>query len=51
MATTDRRAEVTLPGDREILVTREFDAPRHLVYAHDGVRFGSHRETRGQPHA
>jgi uncharacterized protein YndB with AHSA1/START domain len=25
-------AEVTLPTDEEILITREFDAPRHLVY-------------------
>jgi uncharacterized protein YndB with AHSA1/START domain len=25
-------AKVTLPADDEILITREFDAPRHLVY-------------------
>jgi uncharacterized protein YndB with AHSA1/START domain len=25
-------ATVTLPGDRQILITREFAAPRHLVY-------------------
>jgi uncharacterized protein YndB with AHSA1/START domain len=25
-------ATVTLPSDTEILITREFDAPRHLVY-------------------
>ena len=25
-------ASVTLPSDEEILITREFDAPRHLVY-------------------
>jgi uncharacterized protein YndB with AHSA1/START domain len=25
-------AKVTLPSDTEILITREFDAPRHLVY-------------------
>lgn len=25
-------AVVTLPSDTEILITREFDAPRHLVY-------------------
>jgi len=25
-------AVVTLPADTEILITREFDAPRHLVY-------------------
>jgi uncharacterized protein YndB with AHSA1/START domain len=25
-------ATVTLPTDREILITREFDAPKHLVY-------------------
>ena len=30
--TTSRSAEVTLPTDEQILVTREFDAPRHLVY-------------------
>jgi uncharacterized protein YndB with AHSA1/START domain len=29
---TSRRATVTLPSDSEILITREFDAPRHLVY-------------------
>jgi uncharacterized protein YndB with AHSA1/START domain len=26
------KANVTLPTDEEILITREFDAPRHLVY-------------------
>jgi uncharacterized protein YndB with AHSA1/START domain len=26
------KATVTLPSDEEILITREFDAPRHLVY-------------------
>jgi uncharacterized protein YndB with AHSA1/START domain len=31
-AATDRRATLTLPTDEQILVTREFDAPRHLVY-------------------
>ena len=31
--TTDtRKATVTLPADDQILITREFDAPRHLVY-------------------
>jgi uncharacterized protein YndB with AHSA1/START domain len=30
--TDSRRAVVTLPSDTEILVTRQFDAPRHLVY-------------------
>ena len=25
-------AKVTLPGDRQILITREFDAPKHLVW-------------------
>jgi len=29
---SSRRAEVTLPADDQILITREFDAPRHLVY-------------------
>jgi uncharacterized protein YndB with AHSA1/START domain len=29
---TSRRATVTLPSDNEILITREFDAPKHLVY-------------------
>jgi uncharacterized protein YndB with AHSA1/START domain len=32
MATTSGTATVTLPTDRQILITREFDAPRHLVY-------------------
>ena len=31
-ATTEGSAKVTLPGDDQILITREFDAPRHLVY-------------------
>jgi uncharacterized protein YndB with AHSA1/START domain len=30
--TTSRSAKVTLPQDDQILITREFDAPRHLVY-------------------
>jgi len=30
--TNARRATVTLPTDEEILITREFDAPPHLVY-------------------
>jgi uncharacterized protein YndB with AHSA1/START domain len=30
--TTSQSAKVTLPTDEQILVTREFDAPRHLVY-------------------
>ena len=30
--TSSRRAKVTLPADDQILITREFDAPRHLVY-------------------
>jgi uncharacterized protein YndB with AHSA1/START domain len=30
--TSSRPATVTLPTDEEILITREFDAPRHLVY-------------------
>ena len=29
---TSKTAKVTLPSDTEILITREFDAPRHLVY-------------------
>ena len=32
MATTTNSAKVTLPTDTQILITREFDAPRHLVY-------------------
>jgi uncharacterized protein YndB with AHSA1/START domain len=32
MATTVERAEVTLPSDREVEVTRSFKAPRDLVY-------------------
>jgi uncharacterized protein YndB with AHSA1/START domain len=31
-ATTSGSATVTLPTDEQILITREFDAPRHLVY-------------------
>ena len=31
-ATSSGTATVTLPTDRQILITREFDAPRHLVY-------------------
>jgi len=27
-----RRATVSTPADNQILITREFDAPRHLVY-------------------
>jgi uncharacterized protein YndB with AHSA1/START domain len=30
--TSSASAKVTLPTDEEILITREFDAPRHLVY-------------------
>jgi uncharacterized protein YndB with AHSA1/START domain len=30
--TSSRPATVTLPTDEEILITREFTAPRHLVY-------------------
>ncbi|WP_158892873.1 SRPBCC family protein [Amycolatopsis anabasis] len=30
--TSSGSAMVTLPSDEEILITREFDAPRHLVY-------------------
>jgi uncharacterized protein YndB with AHSA1/START domain len=30
--TSNRKAAVTLPKDDQILITREFDAPRHLVY-------------------
>ena len=30
--TSSRRARVTTPADDEILVVREFDAPKHLVY-------------------
>jgi uncharacterized protein YndB with AHSA1/START domain len=31
-ATSGRRANVSLPSDEQILITREFDAPRRLVY-------------------
>jgi uncharacterized protein YndB with AHSA1/START domain len=31
-ATSSGSATVTLPADDQILITREFDAPRHLVY-------------------
>src|SRR5918999_4559873 len=30
--TGSRAAKVTLPTDKQILIRREFDAPRHLVY-------------------
>src|SRR3954454_8861797 len=30
--TSDGTAKVTLPTDEEILITREFDAPRRLVF-------------------
>ena len=30
--TTTHSAKVTLPTDTQILITREFDAPRHLVW-------------------
>jgi uncharacterized protein YndB with AHSA1/START domain len=32
MAVTARSATVTLPTDEQILITREFDAPKELVY-------------------
>jgi uncharacterized protein YndB with AHSA1/START domain len=32
MATSSGTATVTLPTDQQILITREFDAPRHLVF-------------------
>ena len=31
-ATSSGSAKLTLPTDEQILITREFDAPRHLVY-------------------
>jgi uncharacterized protein YndB with AHSA1/START domain len=31
-AATSGTAKVTLPADDQILITREFDAPRHLVF-------------------
>ena len=31
-AMTSGTATVTLPTDEQILITREFDAPKHLVY-------------------
>lgn len=31
-ATSSHTAEVTLPTDDQILITREFDAPKHLVF-------------------
>ena len=30
--TSHNRAQVTTPSDEEILIVREFDAPKHLVY-------------------
>jgi uncharacterized protein YndB with AHSA1/START domain len=32
MAVTSQSAKVTLPADEQILITREFDAPKELVY-------------------
>jgi uncharacterized protein YndB with AHSA1/START domain len=32
MTVTSNRAKVTLPTDEQILIEREFDAPKHLVY-------------------
>jgi uncharacterized protein YndB with AHSA1/START domain len=32
MAVSSGTAKVTLPNDEQILIVREFDAPRHLVY-------------------
>jgi uncharacterized protein YndB with AHSA1/START domain len=32
MPVSSQSARVTLPTDEQILITREFDAPRHLVY-------------------
>jgi uncharacterized protein YndB with AHSA1/START domain len=32
MAVSSGTATVTLPSDEQILITREFDAPRHLVF-------------------
>jgi uncharacterized protein YndB with AHSA1/START domain len=32
MGTTSGTAVVTLPADTQILITREFDAPKHLVF-------------------
>ncbi len=32
MAASTRSAEVTLPASTQIMITRQFDAPRHLVY-------------------
>ena len=32
LASTGREATITLPSDREITITREFDAPRELVF-------------------
>jgi uncharacterized protein YndB with AHSA1/START domain len=29
---SSKTAKVTLPNDEQILITREFEAPRHLVY-------------------
>jgi uncharacterized protein YndB with AHSA1/START domain len=33
MAVSSGTAKLTLPSDTQILITREFDAPAHLVYA------------------
>jgi uncharacterized protein YndB with AHSA1/START domain len=33
MAVSSGTAKVTLPADEQILITREFDAPKHLVFS------------------
>jgi uncharacterized protein YndB with AHSA1/START domain len=32
MSVASQSAKVTLPTDEQILITREFDAPKHLVF-------------------
>jgi uncharacterized protein YndB with AHSA1/START domain len=32
MTTDEKKATLTLPAEDQILITRQFDAPRHLVY-------------------
>ncbi len=31
-ASSEKATRLTLPSDRQILITREFDAPKHLIY-------------------
>jgi hypothetical protein len=47
MTVSSGPATVTLPTDEQILITREFDAPRHLVYRAYTTRSSSGAGGRG----